>query len=353
MIIVESGFSARQKPDLPMINEWGVGVHRGPRRPQGRGGRRQRAPCAPTLIDMRRPKPLPPALADAPFTLAAALQHGVDGERLRTAEVDHPYRGVYVPQVLPDSFDVRCAAADLALPSRAVLSHLAAAAWYGCPLPVGTLTPVAVEVTVPAGTVLPQTLGIQAHVARLDPDDVRVHRGRAVTSPARTALDLAAVLPLEDVVAIMDYLLAQGLASREALQAMVDGAARRRGVRRARRALELAEPRTRSSMETRVRLHLVLAGLPWPECNADVFDADGEWLATVDFLYREQRLIIEYDGRHHGDERQRVIDLHRRNLLTREGYVVLHFTARDVFLRPDQLVAQVREALARAVSAAA
>lgn len=294
---------------------------------------------------MRTPRPLPKSLADRPFRLAEAVGQGVDGERLRAAAVRHPHRGVYVPKVLPHAFDVRCDAAFLALPPRAVLSHLAAAAWYGCPLP--DAAPVQVEVTVPAGTVLPQLSDVRAHVARLDEDDVRDYRDRHVTSPARTVLDLAAVLSLMDLVAVADSLLSRGLVSLEALQAMVDGGARRRGVRRARQALELVEPRTRSAMETRVRLLLVLAGLPRPECNADVLDDDGVWLATVDFLYRRQRLVIEYDGRHHGEEDQRVYDLARRNRLTRAGYVILHFTARDVLRWPERLVAEVRAALAR------
>jgi hypothetical protein len=322
------------------------GIHRSPSCPQRLDRVTWWVPPRRRLPGMQRPRPLPAPLADRPFRLLDAAELGVNGERLRTAEVRRAHRGVYVPRTLPDVFDIRCDAAFLALPERAVLSHRAAAAWYGCPLP--DRSPVAVEVTVPAGTVLPQLQAVRAHAARLEADDVRSFRGRAVTSPARTVLDLAAELSLVDLVAVADSLLARGLVTREALEAMVDGAARRRGVRRARRALELVEPRTRSAMETRVRVLLILAGLPRPECNVDVFDAEGQWVATVDFLYRDQRIVIEYDGRHHGEEDQRVYDLARRNTLTRAGYVILHFSARDVLRWPERLVAEVREALDRA-----
>ena len=70
-----------------------------------------------------------------------------------------------------------------------------------------------------------------------------------------------------------------------------------------------------------------------------------EWLARVDLLYREFRIVIEYDGRIHIDDRQRRADLRRRNLLTGAGYVVLHFMGSDVLGRHHLVIDQVTQAL--------
>src|SRR4051812_9799962 len=99
-------------------------------------------------------------------------------------------------------------------------------------------------------------------------------------------------------------------------------------------------------MESRLRLLLVLAGLPRPEANAAVPDEDGGWLAEADLLYRELRVIIEYDGRVHLGDVQRQADLRRRNLLTGAGYLVLHFSADDVLRHPELVVDQVAQAMA-------
>jgi len=264
---------------------------------------------------------------------------------LRTAAVRHPYRGVFVPRALTDSLDVRCAAALLVLPARAVFSFGTAAAVYRAPLP--RWPDPRLEVTVPAGTVAPQSRGLIAHVARLDPSrDVRIVDRLPVTAPARTVLDLAARLRLVELVVVADHLLVAGLLSVTELADEIDRSGRRRGVVRAREALSLVDGRSRSPMETRVRLILVEGGLPRPESNADVFDRSGGWIATVDLLYRDLRIVIEYDGRDHADEARRVRDLTRRNLLVREGYYVLHYSARDVYVSPHRIVDDVRAAFA-------
>jgi hypothetical protein len=52
-------------------------------------------------------------------------------------------------------------------------------------------------------------------------------------------------------------------------------------------------------METRVRLLIVLAGLPEPKVNMIVRITNGKWRWRFDLCYPEYKLIIEYDGRRH------------------------------------------------------
>lgn len=53
-----------------------------------------------------------------------------------------------------------------------------------------------------------------------------------------------------------------------------------------------------SPRETYVRLLLVLAGLPQPECNVDL-GSDHSYVSRADLVYLRYALIIEYDGRDH------------------------------------------------------
>ena len=96
-------------------------------------------------------------------------------------------------------------------------------------------------------------------------------------------------------------------------------------------------------METRVRMLLVLAGLPRPEAQVSLYDDRGEFIARADLYYPGHKLVLEYDGGTHRD--RLVADDRRQNALLRAGYRVLRFTAPDVLNAPEALVALVREAL--------
>jgi very-short-patch-repair endonuclease len=127
---------------------------------------------------------------------------------------------------------------------------------------------------------------------------------------------------LVEAVVVIDAALHRGLIRQEQLRNRARTS--RRGVRRLRRALELAEPRAESPMETRLRLHLVLAGLPKPQVQVWLPDAS----ARADLYYPAQRLVIEYDGATHRDSL--AADNRRQNRLTNAGYRVLRFTAPDL-----------------------
>ena len=117
-----------------------------------------------------------------------------------------------------------------------------------------------------------------------------------------------------------------------------------KGIARLRRAVDFAEPLAESPMETRLRMLLVLAGLPRPEVQVSLYGDDGQFLARPDLLYRAQRLAVEYDG---GNHRDRMIDDNRRqNGLIGAGLRLLRFTAADVYGTPDSVVMQVRHNLA-------
>lgn len=89
-------------------------------------------------------------------------------------------------------------------------------------------------------------------------------------------------------------------------------------------------------METRLRLLIVLGGLPEPDTNMDAFDAAGEWIARRDLSYPKLRIALECDGSAHLTPRQRRKDIRRREMYDSEGWRVLVVVERDLVTFPSQ-----------------
>src|SRR5205823_9795 len=121
-----------------------------------------------------------------------------------------------------------------------------------------------------------------------------------------------------------------------------------KGTARLRRVVLLAEPAAASAMESRMRMLLVLAGLPRPEVQVPIYDDQGGFLGRPDLFYRQQMVAIEYDGGHHRGSL--VADNRRQNLLLNFGILLLRFTSPDVRENPDSVMSQVRVALASRMS---
>lgn len=75
-----------------------------------------------------------------------------------------------------------------------------------------------------------------------------------------------------------------------------------------------------------------------------MFDEYG-FVARLDTSWPEFKVVLEYDGRDHALEDRRGRDLDRREALRRLGWEVIVVTARQVYRRPQWVVARVREAL--------
>ena len=231
----------------------------------------------------------------------------------------------------------------MVLPPCAVFSDETAAALMGLPLP---RTSRMLHVTVPPGAAAVRRAGMVGHVRALLPEDIAELGTLRLTSAARAFIDLAERQPRAALVALGDAILRGRLADTADLAVVVARCQGRRGVRRARELLGLLDPRAESPMESYLRLLLIDAGLPRPEANANVYNADGEFLARADLLFRKARVIVEYEGDHHrSDRRQFAHDVRRGSLLAAAGYLVLRFTADDVLRRPQFVIATVRAAL--------
>jgi len=130
-----------------------------------------------------------------------------------------------------------------------------------------------------------------------------------------------------------------GLVQLSKLASYVQENSGKKGIKRLRIAVRLADSRSESPMETRLRLELIRARLPRPSVQAELRDATGHLIGRVDFYYPDRRLVIEYDGENHKD--RLVADLRRQNALVNAGYHLLRFTVADL-RAPGSVVAQVR-----------
>jgi hypothetical protein len=186
-------------------------------------------------------------------------------------------------------------------------------------------------------------VGISLRRALLAPAEVSQRKGLPATSIARTLADIALRLPLVEAVVVADMALQKGLTDLTELRAYTAQRERSRGIRRLRRVLDLAEPASESPMETRLRLLLVLGGLPRPSAQVTIHDGQGRFAGRPDLYYPDHRLGLEYDG---GMHRTSLVDDDRRqNRLLGAGVRLLRFTAADVQYTPEVVVAQVRSAL--------
>ncbi|GAA0991213.1 hypothetical protein GCM10009563_03440 [Subtercola frigoramans] len=114
-----------------------------------------------------------------------------------------------------------------------------------------------------------------------------------------------------------------------------------------RTALELVREGAESRQETRLRLALLRAGLPEPELSAEMVDSSGSRIGYADMAYRNERVLVEYDGsQHRENEEQYEHDLDRDERLVRAGFVVVHIRKRHMASSAVEAVERVRRALA-------
>jgi very-short-patch-repair endonuclease len=169
-----------------------------------------------------------------------------------------------------------------------------------------------------------------------------------ITTPERTFLDLATSLNLVALVVLGDSLIKAGRTGAATLRDAAT-ACRGRGAKLARRAARYLREGVDSAMETRLRMLLVLAGLPVPEVNYILRHPDGSWWMRFDLCYPSLRLIIEYDGRHHAeDSDQWLHDLKRREALDRTGWRIIVVTRHDFYDTPEEVLRRVQGSSYRA-----
>jgi very-short-patch-repair endonuclease len=272
---------------------------------------------------------VPPSLTSGPFTLADARRSGLRRWHLEGSSWRRLGSGVYVWAALPDGPLLRLEAARRRLPPGAAFSGLTAAWLHG--LDVEPCDPI--EATVPKSVCASNRSGMAIRHAALDAADIVTVRGMPATSIGRTLADLRRRLSLTELVVLVDMALHKRAADLTSLSRWTA----------LRRAVGHAEAATESPMETRLRMLLVLGGLPRPQVQVPLHDARGRLLGRPDLYYPTTRLGIEYDGASHRNSL--ASDNRRQNRLLSAGITLLRFTANDVYDNPRSVVAQVKAML--------
>lgn len=232
-------------------------------------------------------------------------------------------------------------AAVLASGPSAAASHLTAAALWG----LVDAKPRAIDITVPHS---------RRHRCR---DYLRIHRARSMgsgdsrkvvgiltTSPARTIVDIAAVLTERALEDALDRALGAGLLSLKTVRRYIDSRrlGRRPGVGRLRRLIEDREHGVPDGELERRFLRLIRrARIPEPSRQ---YRTAGR---RLDFAFVEARIAIELDG--FASHRTGVAfrdDRRRQNALVLEGWLPLRFTWQDVTKHEDLVIDTLRRALA-------
>ena len=317
---------------------------------------------------MRTPRvwALPTEPATMRLLLANGASVGLVRTQLESGNLLRLRRGVYLAASAwpPDAGDrhVVLARAEVVANPAAVISHQSAAQYWELPTPgfvAWSDRPVAV--TFPAGRPHSARSGTsEHHVADLPPEHLtRDACGYTVTTLARTAVDLARGLELPAALVILDAASRKLCERYVALPRRSDYAnprlaeAARDELRRVSRlrpgpglssAVDLAEPARESAAESLSSGHFELAGLPRPRCQARLVTPRGTFYP--DFYWEEQNLVGECDGAvKYGRADAYEHEKEREQVLRDAGHRMVHWLAKEIMTRPDEVVARVARQL--------
>jgi hypothetical protein len=292
---------------------------------------------------MPRGSAVPRELTFMPFVGREAVAAGLLTRRqLSGSAWRRLFPDVYVWSGLRLDYRMRCEAAMMFLGKRGAVSGRSAAyLWSVDVLPRNS----PVEVTAPRSARIQAPTGLTVVRSALPAGDLTSWAGIPLTTPQRTAFDLGRRLPLVDSVVAVDAMLAARQVTRASLIEIAEQRERWPGLRQFKSVLALCDAGAESPMESRLRLVLVLGGLPRPVTQCTVRTGDGVFVARLDLAYPEKRLGIEYEGDQHRSRGVFQQDLRRLNALQACGWTVLRFAALDIYRDPDGVVARVRAAL--------
>lgn len=196
------------------------------------------------------------------------------------------FPGVYMLKEAMPSMSHRAVGAWLWSGRRAVVAGRAAAAMHGA-----RWVDDSADVEVIWRNTHPPR-GIVARSERIESDEIIDMAGIPVTTPERTAFDLARQLVRDSAVAHLDALSSATGVTASAVQPLFDRYQRSRHSSRAVEALRLMDGGSQSPRETMVRLALMDAGFPAPKTQLAVMDAESR--AVIAMGYEAPMVGVEF-----------------------------------------------------------
>jgi len=176
--------------------------------------------------------------------------------------------------------------------------------------------------------------GVVHHRRSIARPDFLIVRGIPCTGAARTIVDCAGSLPVEELERLLMAADASGKLNRRRLEELLAAAPGRRGTRALRHLVGDDPVDTRSENERRMLRICRRFGVAEPLVNHPIPIGDRTFIA--DFCWPELRLIVEADSwRWHGGRLATESDTDRGQLLSAAGWKVVHFTRNQIRHSPE------------------
>jgi Protein of unknown function (DUF559) len=271
-------------------------------------------------------------VATSPQILAHLSRRGMQ-RLLRSAELVKIVPGIYslgAPDVfaLLRGLDLRCG-------EQVAVCLSTAAAIFG----FDTEDVTDLHVLNPQGHLLRDYAGLKVHRRQGAP--LTSYRGRPLTTPSWTAIEVARSLHRPRALATLDAALRSQTCDRRDLLAAANAQAGRRGIVAVRKLIPLARPEAESPMESEARLVMLDGGLPEPVLQYEIVDRDGRvW--RVDFAWPDHRVAVEFDGFEWHSSREALRkDRQKRAALEEIDWRVLSIVSDDVRRHRDVMVRRI------------
>lgn len=229
----------------------------------------------------------------------AVTKHGLRRRHTRL------YPDVYLPKARQPSLRERTIGAWLWSHRHGTIAGVAASALHGAQW---VDTDVPIELLWRNGR---PPRGIVVRNETVADDEVAVVCGLPVTTPARTAFDLARHLPRGEALARLDALMRATPFSVEDVLMLAKRYPRARGLRQLRELLPLVDGGAASPKETWLRLLLIDAGFPIPTTQIPVH-INYRLFAMLDMGWESFKVSAEYDGDQHRTDRWEYVRGERR-----------------------------------------
>lgn len=261
---------------------------------------------------------------DDPFIGSTALAAGELTRHELRSRYTAIHRDVYLANDVELTALIRAKACWLRSRGHGVLAGFSAAAVHGARW---------IDPGLPATVIADnrrRAPGIITWAGALADAEVCTVDGMRLTTPTRTAIDLARRYPIDTAVAAIDAL---ARATRTKVATIEDAVARypgRHGTARAIEVLSLVDPGAESPRETALRLSVVRAGYPRPQTQVPVYNEYDVLIGRVDLGWPEYKIALEYEGKHHRMSREQFDrDIRRYDEMIEQDWIVIRVTAAD------------------------
>jgi hypothetical protein len=271
-------------------------------------------------VDGMNELPMTPMTLDDLRELGLSSQQASGLVRLRVLR--RVLRGVYLHRDVPLTIEVRAACLARVLPEHAVVCDHTAAWLLGvdCQPPAALDAPLDLDVVNVGGHDRTTRSGIHGGKRTLHDDEIWEVAGVRVTSPVRTACDLACRRGRRQALAVLDAFMRHCGLVKADYRAELRRFRGRRGCTQLRELIEYADPRAESIRESWMRMEIIDSGLPVPQPQVWV-RLPGGARRRLDLAYRGRKIAVEHDGEeHHSEDEDIESDEERRESLGRVGW---------------------------------